>query len=69
MDRNFLELLPWGAGGVALRKESVDRNNTTRVGVSGKLNVALRKESVDRNPADVVPVQHGCGRSPQGERG
>ena len=26
MDRNFLELLPWGAGGVALRKESVDRN-------------------------------------------
>ena len=27
----------------------MDRNNTTRVGVSGKLNVALRKESVDRN--------------------
>ena len=27
----------------------MDRNNTTRVGISGTLSVALRKESVDRN--------------------
>ena len=42
------ELLPWGAGGVALRKESVDRNI---VGASAyrTSSVALRKESVDRN--------------------
>ena len=33
---------------VALRKESVDRNEYIRAG-TGILNVALRKESVDRN--------------------
>ena len=37
-------------GGVALRKESVDRNHV-RVVARGLLQqVALRKESVDRNP-------------------
>ena len=35
--------------GVALRKESVDRNFKA-VAVCGMLSVALRKESVDRNP-------------------
>ena len=44
---------------VALRKESVDRNNTTRVGVSGTLNVALRKESVDRN-AELIRPSAAC---------
>ena len=33
---------------VALRKESVDRNEYIQAG-TGILNVALRKESVDRN--------------------
>ena len=33
---------------VALRKESVDRNEYIQAG-TGVLNVALRKESVDRN--------------------
>ena len=34
---------------VALRKESVDRNNSCRVFLPTTLLVALRKESVDRN--------------------
>ena len=34
---------------VALRKESVDRNNSCRVFLLTTLLVALRKESVDRN--------------------
>ena len=34
---------------VALRKESVDRNQKKRASVSQRKNVALRKESVDRN--------------------
>ena len=54
---------------VALRKESVDRNNaspTARVFAV----VALRKESVDRN-LDYCDDEHTewSGRSPQGERG
>ena len=36
-------------GKVALRKESVDRNNIKAAQV-GNRGVALRKESVDRNP-------------------
>ena len=38
---------------VALRKESVDRNEYIQAG-TGVLNVALRKESVDRNVNDTV---------------
>ena len=49
MDRNFLELLPWGGWGVALRKESVDRNETFVILPKQLNRVALRKESVDRN--------------------
>ena len=37
------------AVGVALRKESVDRNKRRVVGQCVQLRVALRKESVDRN--------------------
>ena len=37
------------AGWVALRKESVDRNNCTDNSTGKQLIVALRKESVDRN--------------------
>ena len=53
---------------VALRKESVDRNE-------GNLDadlcvlVALRKESVDRNLAGFGSLIMTGGRSPQGERG
>ena len=36
--------------GVALRKESVDRNNIEAYALYEDVNVALRKESVDRNP-------------------
>ena len=68
MDRNFLELLPWGAGGVALRKESVDRNRLIR-SLLALLIVALRKESVDRNSMSPIDVMSVSGRSPQGERG
>ena len=53
---------------VALRKESVDRNQWQAV-VAAKAIVALRKESVDRNQALVCPGAAGLGRSPQGERG
>ena len=35
--------------GVALRKESVDRNNFCRLHYNVRVMVALRKESVDRN--------------------
>ena len=34
---------------VALRKESVDRNNIRITPIDGIIDVALRKESVDRN--------------------
>ena len=57
-----------GPRGVALRKESVDRNMICppRGTVS---RVALRKESVDRNVnLRVVDGSKSC-RSPQGERG
>ena len=39
----------FGAKLVALRKESVDRNQKTRRRLSRITKVALRKESVDRN--------------------
>ena len=55
--------------GVALRKESVDRN----IGVGtmrDRRGVALRKESVDRNTMRRDFKSLGLlGRSPQGERG
>ena len=40
------------SGVVALRKESVDRNNTRCREVFGHYEVALRKESVDRNKSN-----------------
>ena len=55
--------------GVALRKESVDRNAGAGAGLLGSV-VALRKESVDRNANGVVVAAVGAvRRSPQGERG
>ena len=53
---------------VALRKESVDRNEYIQAG-TGILNVALRKESVDRNDVLAVSAALELSRSPQGERG
>ena len=41
-------------GGVALRKESVDRNRDNVVGRGQHYKVALRKESVDRNRFETV---------------
>ena len=56
--------------GVALRKESVDRNTnpgSTSLTFPG---VALRKESVDRNNIIYLSFLHrAVSRSPQGERG
>ena len=53
---------------VALRKESVDRNNA-KIPENGLGPVALRKESVDRNIIHMRgSFPSGC-RSPQGERG
>ena len=54
--------------GVALRKESVDRNNEM-MRKQQRTAVALRKESVDRNGEQGVAVFDGFCRSPQGERG
>ena len=54
--------------GVALRKESVDRNISLRV-LPFFVVVALRKESVDRNYYADRDVDWVRGRSPQGERG
>ena len=54
---------------VALRKESVDRNNICHTTSPRPSIVALRKESVDRN-CDLEPIRNAeAGRSPQGERG
>ena len=56
------------AATVALRKESVDRNQQSRT-TAFSMYVALRKESVDRNfNAFGVRYRH-ISRSPQGERG
>ena len=54
--------------GVALRKESVDRNDTVQI-VVVVVDVALRKESVDRNMSKDVSYSIIISRSPQGERG
>ena len=69
MDRNSLDGWDDAASGVALRKESVDRNFDGVVDAVG-IGVALRKESVDRNTRLICTVSGDspC-RSPQGERG
>ena len=55
---------------VALRKESVDRNDNYNLHCVEEVSVALRKESVDRNTFEEVPTnEEQTGRSPQGERG
>ena len=54
--------------GVALRKESVDRNVFLTLTVRN-VPVALRKESVDRNDDPDSDTLTDDGRSPQGERG
>ena len=53
---------------VALRKESVDRNEWIKAQYPG-CRVALRKESVDRNLVVWAVVRVYERRSPQGERG
>ena len=53
---------------VALRKESVDRNQVA-VHFDTLSAVALRKESVDRNSPAMNTISYTTGRSPQGERG
>ena len=55
--------------GVALRKESVDRNGLLPLMYPLKYWVALRKESVDRNQAEISESRYTQSRSPQGERG
>ena len=68
MDRNVGLVLQLKGLPVALRKESVDRNQEA-VQLNFPPNVALRKESVDRNPCPPLLYRSlGC-RSPQGERG
>ena len=42
-------MLTVSTGGVALRKESVDRNQAADMSARRGASVALRKESVDRN--------------------
>ncbi len=55
--------------GVALRKESVDRNLLRKITVTVDDVVALRKESVDRNNRRLRTIHNTESRSPQGERG
>ena len=54
---------------VALRKESVDRNDNTLDESDKAAVVALRKESVDRNSMTLAKELYTLSRSPQGERG
>ena len=68
MDRNFFARVGVGDTDVALRKESVDRNNTSQR-VKQPWGVALRKESVDRNTHSQGGILRRARRSPQGERG
>ena len=53
---------------VALRKESVDRNDNANSKENDQ-KVALRKESVDRNKIVWSRLYFTSRRSPQGERG
>ena len=68
MDRNRIADIDVLAEIVALRKESVDRNQSPR-GVQVVPFVALRKESVDRNFYYSDKDADWVRRSPQGERG
>ena len=68
MDRNFGRIMSVFDGLVALRKESVDRNDCI-IDIINNIVVALRKESVDRNFAALRGREKPCRRSPQGERG
>ena len=54
---------------VALRKESVDRNQKQVLAEIIRQAVALRKESVDRNRIIAKEYDWDARRSPQGERG
>ena len=60
MDRNNLHCVEEVSGDtVALRKESVDRNQVCVV--TGRLlQVALRKESVDRNDREVFGIPYSA---------
>ena len=68
MDRNLRGSFMNSDYYVALRKESVDRNQLDELPKQSLL-VALRKESVDRNKVILTAVGSACCRSPQGERG
>ena len=68
MDRNIYVSLELPFDRVALRKESVDRNDYAHPGCK-VISVALRKESVDRNVGVAQGAIVGDCRSPQGERG
>ena len=69
MDRNKYVVQCRKVMGVALRKESVDRNSIALASMRVSIMVALRKESVDRNKATTLNRYHFTSRSPQGERG
>ena len=69
MDRNVIIANALVLRRVALRKESVDRNDVLAVSALLELVVALRKESVDRNFVVVSLNYKEVRRSPQGERG
>ena len=56
MDRNTQRRDFKCLGLVALRKESVDRNNDTPSKKKINPTVALRKESVDRNKIGIAPI-------------
>ena len=57
MDRNVWGASECAASGVALRKESVDRNDYAHPGCEMISSVALRKESVDRNIKSLTALQ------------
>ena len=70
MDRNTKSHDQQGRGvPVALRKESVDRNDAICADHHKRRFVALRKESVDRNFWLSIAFLSITCRSPQGERG
>ena len=68
MDRNYTSREWKRLRRVALRKESVDRNEKMAKRLQA-LRVALRKESVDRNYTQKRKKAGRVSRSPQGERG
>ena len=59
MDRNFLELSPWGGWGASLSARRAWIEIARIVFVPLANGVALRKESVDRNHV-VLVVPAGC---------